>query len=657
MSTKRPHHHQHIRSPTQIALLSSIDTSTPPDSPSTPNHAEGSATYSPPPAYTSASDPHPSGPEGKHQPLFSSDSPEPGTPAPSYPPSPIALRTLRPTGTTSRPSKLGQKPPKTNERAPGPDELTPRRTALILTLLYTATLFYGIDSTVVATLATPIASGFQQLNRAAWLNSAYLLSVACCTPIYGKLSDVLGRRAAVASGLLLFAAGSALCGCAGGMNTLIVARLIQGAGGGGSGMLGSIIISDVVTLRTRGLLNGVGSVCWAVGAGLGGVYGGVVADTLGWRWAFLLQVPPLVLIMFGLALSVNYVVPGQTGSWEAVSRRIDWAGSGLLITGIGALVFSIAFKTNEDLPFSHPYVWGTGSLAIISIAAFFFVEKKWAEEPVIDLAMFNSWARIAMFSSVFLAAAAMISLGLFFPMLLQIVRGNSASVAGLHLIPNTVASAIGGVASGVYIRTVGKYRTILFWLGILQFVPCFLLSTFGQGTWEGLTWIILMPQRFGSSGFNGTLFIAILSTIKRTEIAQITSIRFLSQSLGNLIGMALSSAVQQSVLSTELTARISGSDAQFVISEVRRNATAILDLSPELRDASILSYTASLRAVFLLNGGLAIGAVVLVWFVKEHPLTDRAEPDDAEYKLAAGEEDASDLGGSEEEEEEEASAL
>ncbi|KZP00928.1 MFS general substrate transporter [Calocera viscosa TUFC12733] len=641
MSTKRPHH-QHFRSPTQVALLSSIDTSTPPDSPTTsrPGEGESSAAYSPPPAYTSASEPHPSG-EGKH-PHYS---PEPGTPAPSYPPSPIVLRTLRP-------SKHSAHQRVKEEGALGPDELSPRRTALIMTLLYIATLFYGIDSTVVATLATPIASGFQQLNRAAWLNSAYLLSVACCTPIYGKLSDVLGRRAAVVSGLLLFAAGSALCGVAGGMNTLIVARLIQGAGGGGSGMLGSIIISDVVTLRTRGLLNGVGSVCWAVGAGLGGVYGGVVADTLGWRWAFLLQVPPLVLIMFGLALSVNYVVPGQTGSWETVSKRIDWAGSGLLITGIGALVLAIAFKTNEDLPFSHPWVWGTGSLAIISITAFFVVEKKFAIEPVIELACFNSFARVAMFSSVFLAGSATISLGLFFPMLLQIVRGNSASVAGLHLIPNTVASAFGGVSSGIYLRTVGKYRTLLFGLGILQFVPCFLLSTFGAGTWEGLTWVVLMPQRFGSSGFSGTIFIAILSTIKRTEIAQITSMRFLSQSLGNLIGMALSSAVQQSVLSTELTRRISGSDAQMVISEVRRNATAILDLSPALRAASILSYTASLRAVFLLNGGLAIGAASLVWFVKEIPLTDRAEMEDAEYKLAAGDDDSSDAEGSEEEEEE-----
>ncbi|EJU01149.1 MFS general substrate transporter [Dacryopinax primogenitus] len=615
---KRPH--QHLRSPTTVALLSSIDTSTPPGSPS--DATANNESYSPPPAYTSGSETHTTECRDKHF------SPEP---APSYPPS-------------------RRQQEKHTERLPGPDELSPRRTAIILTLLYTATLFYGIDSTVVATLATPIASGFQQLNRAAWLNSAYLLSVACCTPIYGKLSDVLGRRWAVVCGLALFAAGSALCGVAGGMNTLIVARLLQGAGGGGSGMLGSIIISDVVTLRTRGLLNGVGSVCWAVGSGLGGVYGGVVADTLGWRWAFLLQVPPLVLIMLGLSLSVNYVVPGQTGSWAAVSKRIDWLGSFLLITGIGALVFSIAFKTNEDLPFSHPWVWGTALLAAICTGAFLWVEKR-AEEPVVQLALFNSWERVASFSSVWLAAAAMISLGLFFPMLLQIVRSNSASLAGLHLIPNTVASALGGISSGIYLRTVGKYRGILLGLGVLQFVPCFLLSTFGEHTWEGWTWVILMPQRFGSSGFNGTLFIAILSTIKRTEIAQITSIRFLSQSLGNLIGMAISSAVQQSVLSSELLQRISSlppsnslSPAE-IISEVRRNATAILDLSPELRQASIGAYTASLRAVFLLNGALAIGAVALVWFVKEVPLDRREE---GMYKLASGEE-----AGSEQLEEEE----
>ncbi|EJT99128.1 MFS general substrate transporter [Dacryopinax primogenitus] len=436
-------------------------------------------------------------------------------------------------------------------------------------------------------------------------------------------------------GLSVFILGSALCGLAHSMNVLILARLLQGAGGGGSGLLGSIIISDVVPLRSRALLNGVSSVCWATGAGLGGVYGGLVADALGWRWAFLLQLPVLACVMAGLLWLVEYEVEGQEKGgkvWDAVKHRLDWWGSGLLVTSIGALVFALAFKTNESLPWSHPLVYLTLLLSLLSLILFVLVESR-TSEPVLSLRLLRSVHIAAIAWSSFLASAATIALGLFFPMLLQIVRGNSASGAGMHLIPTTISGALGGVLSGFYIRTTGKYYHLIVLLCTLQALPCFLLALVGRHTWELLTWVVLMPQGFGGSGYNGSTFIAMLSSVRRADIALVTSIAFLFRSCGQVVGMALSSAIQQSVLERELEQRISGVDAGFIVAQVRRNASSILDLPMMQRASSLSSYATSLHAVFLANGLLALIATGLVLFMKEFPLAETLGEEMEDSKL------------------------
>lgn len=170
LSHSNPHHY---RSPTTDVFLSAVELS----EPDSPESLESPSSYPPPPAYDDSDRP---------------------------PDSPYAVHKA----TNHHPTKKSH-----IRRPPGPDDLSPTRIVVILTLLYVATIFYGIDGTVVATLTTPIASGFEQLNRAAWLNTSYLLSVACFTPLYGRLSDIMGRKFAVVSGLGLFAIGAYIMQC------------------------------------------------------------------------------------------------------------------------------------------------------------------------------------------------------------------------------------------------------------------------------------------------------------------------------------------------------------------------------------------------------------------------------------------------------------
>ncbi|KZT52985.1 MFS general substrate transporter [Calocera cornea HHB12733] len=528
-----------------------------------------------------------------------------------------------------------------------PQDISSRRRIFIIVFLYCSTFFYGLDSTVVATLATPVSSSFKQLPRAAWLNSAYLLSVACFTPLYGKLADIAGRRIAILTGLSLFSIGSLLCGLSTSMNMLIAARLIQGMGGGGAALCSNVILSDIISLRSRGLFTGIDTVCWSTGAGLGAVYGGILEDTIGWRYAFIFQVPFLGLIMCCLAVSVNYSVPGQQESMKAVLHRLDWGGAGCLVIGLGSLVFSIALKTNEDMPWDHPAVYGTLALALAMLALFWCVETYWAKEPVIRLGLLKHKTRALIAVSIFLTNSAKISLHLFYPMFLQIVRYNSASFAGLHLVPLTFASACGGIAFGWLLRKTGKYYYILIVCACLHMIPTATLIGLSSKSWEFVTWIVLIPQRFGASGYDTGTVVALLATISRADIAVLTSLRFVTFSTGQVIGMALSSAVQQAVVASELQKELVGAGAEGMISSVRRNATAILDLPEEYQAGAIRAYATSLHGVYLLDAVLFFLSLCFISQVKEYSLSEQptrseesAEMDT--YKLAPTEDEDDD---------------
>lgn len=145
----------------------------------------------------------------------------------------------------------------------------------------------ALDSTIVATLVGAVSSSFNRSEQAAWLGTSYLLSVCCFTPIYGRLCDIMGRKATILFALITFSAGTLLCGVAPSMEALIAARIIAGIGGGGLPTCTSTILSDVVPLRHRGLYQGLTNIVYGLGNGLGGPIGGALNDSLGWRNAFL----------------------------------------------------------------------------------------------------------------------------------------------------------------------------------------------------------------------------------------------------------------------------------------------------------------------------------------------------------------------------------
>ncbi|KAL0070912.1 hypothetical protein AAF712_002133 [Marasmius tenuissimus] len=254
-------------------------------------------------------------------------------------------------------------------------------TVWILAGLWSAVFLGALDGTVVATLLAPIGSDFKKSNQASYIGTSYLLSVCCFTPLYGRLSDILGRKGAMLLALTLFGSGTILCGLATSMEMLIAARAVAGMGGGG------IVVTDFIPLNQRGLYQGMANILYGLGAGLGGPLGGWINDIFGWKSAFFFQAPVLVFSFTLVTWKVNIKLPSEVQNLSLADklRRIDSLGSLTLVGTVGTLLLGFSLKTTEELPWSHPLIYGLFIASLVCGALFVFVETKLAAFPVMPL--------------------------------------------------------------------------------------------------------------------------------------------------------------------------------------------------------------------------------------------------------------------------------
>jgi len=230
----------------------------------------------------------------------------------------------------------------------------PSNTRLVITLL---TIWIGVflgalDATIIATLSAPISTSFNSLSLLSWLASAYLIANAAFQPLSGRLTDIFGRRTGLVVSNTLFALGNLLCGLAKNEWMMILGRVVAGAGGGGLMTIATFICSDLVPLRKRGLIQGFGNVVFGTGAGLGGVFGGWVSDTWSWRWAFLAQVP--LVIVSAILVHMIVKIPPKVSTKSKLSR-IDFLGAFSLTVTL--VLFLLGLNSGGNVvPWNHPLV-------------------------------------------------------------------------------------------------------------------------------------------------------------------------------------------------------------------------------------------------------------------------------------------------------------
>ncbi|KAK4054525.1 AAA ATPase midasin [Microbotryomycetes sp. JL201] len=450
---------------------------------------------------------------------------------------------------------------------------------------------------------------------------------------YGRLADIIGRRYASLTSLTMFTIGTFGCGVSPSLTWLIVSRCVAGMGGGGMMAVSSIIASDLVPLKRRGLTQGIANLFYGLGAGLGGPVGGWISDRIGWRASFLGQVPLLIIALVLVYWKIRYVIPGQGKSKLEMAKRIDYFGSLTLIGALVTLLLSMSFKNNDSLPWSDSRVWALAAASVVFWIVFILIEGFWVGEPVLPLQLLQE--RNGIFVSIACFATSFVTFsGLYFlPMHYEIVRSMTSSVAGAHLVPNSIALSAGSLFAGWMIRKTGGYYWLLVITSSFPVFSLAILSTLDEHSPAWLEWVSIVPSGFGFASVLTCTLIALIASVDRSDMATATGLSYLTRYVGQVIGVACSSSLLQSVLSARLHDRIKDGrwpsfSIEKVIEKIRHVSTSISKLPPDLQRAARTSYHDALRAVFLLNMAMAAICFVSTWFLKEFPLPGSFEEEE-----------------------------
>jgi MFS family permease len=330
------------------------------------------------------------------------------------------------------------------------------RLVLVLSTAFFGVFLGAIDSTIIATLGGPISSEFKSLSLLSWIATAYLISNAAFQPISGRLTDIFGRGPGLVFSNAFFAAGNLICGLAKDKNSMIAGRVIAGIGGGGLMSITTFLTSDLVPLRKRGLLQGIGNLSYGSGAMLGGVFGGLMNDhtKLGWRLAFLIQVPPVILS--GILVGIMVRVPPKV-SKEGYLERIDFAG---VILIVGFLVMGLlGLNAGGNLvPWNHPLPIASLLVSVIIFIGFWAWEGK-AKHPIIPVQMLAERTVFSACLTNFVVTMATMMLLFYIPLYLQVL-GYTATQAGLGILPASIGTSICSLGSGLIMNKTGKYMTL-----------------------------------------------------------------------------------------------------------------------------------------------------------------------------------------------------
>ncbi|KAJ7856901.1 major facilitator superfamily domain-containing protein [Mycena leptocephala] len=499
----------------------------------------------------------------------------------------------------------------------GPLEISASNRRGILAGIWMASFLGSLNLSLVPIMMPSISSEFQKFHQASWLGTAYLLATCTFTPLYGRLCNVMGRRGANNTAIVLAAIGTIGCGLSQNMESLIFSRFIAGIGAGGFFTTSTIIVSDMYPLRNRGFIQGLAScingvrahhllsnlllTLPAAGHGSRGPFGGVITDLLGWRAAFLLQIPLFLAAFIIAQINIRYEVPGKSKNTKEVLKRIDYLGSLTLLIFVGSLLVFLSTRYNESLPWSDARVIVPLILAIVFFLSFLGVELSVAREPVMALVMLRQKIPVLVGASNFLVSACNFSVTYFFPMWFQVVTLESAATAGLHLMPNSVSMSTGAVFAGWMMQRTGRYKNINLIFGIFPFVGAVLISLMREDSGPIQSWLSIIPLGFGNAVVLQTMMIALFANLPESQMAVGTGFAQLFRGIGQVGGVAISSAIFQTCLDTELRKRIHTPGAEELIMKIRRSSEIVRTLGPEQQRNARDSYAIALRMVYIFS--------------------------------------------------------
>ncbi len=489
------------------------------------------------------------------------------------------------------------------------------RVGVIFSGLMLVVLLAALDQTIVATALPTIVGDLGGLNRLAWVTSAFLLAQTVVTPLYGKFGDLYGRKRILQSAIVIFLAGSALCGQAQGMTELIAFRAVQGLGAGGLIVLTQSVIGDIVPPRERGRYQGLFGAVFGVASVGGPLLGGVIVQAVSWRWIFYVNLPlgALALVVLGVTLP---------STAKRGRPSIDYLGATLLAGGLSAIVLVTSLGGTT-------WAWGSGKVVLVGalgvalIVAFLFAERR-AREPVLPLSLLRDRVFAVAGSLSLIVGFALFGAVTFLPLYFQTVDQASPTEAGLHLVPMMVGVLTMSIVSGRVISRVGRYRAFPILGTLLMSAGLVLLSRLDTETSAATADLYLLVLGLGLGSVMQVLVLAVQNAVDYSVLGTATSGVTMLRGIGGSLGTAIFGTIFSTQLASQLRATLRGPLAVQASHGVRLTGAQVARLAPAERHIYQHAYVHALSPVFVMAAGVAALGFALSLFLEDRELRGTA---------------------------------
>ncbi|KAI0077210.1 MFS general substrate transporter [Panus rudis PR-1116 ss-1] len=518
-----------------------------------------------------------------------------------------------------------------------------RKVIIVFCSLALCILVSALDSTIVATAMPTIATVFNAGSIVSWVPSAYLLTSTAFQPLYGRFSDIFGRKFTLCIAMALFMLGTLLSGFAPSVVSLIIFRGIAGTGGGGIVSIVQIVMSDVVSLRERGKYQGIIGGVVALGFAIGPLMGGALAEKVSWKWCFWINLPisavSVVVVIFVLPLKSVH------GDFRRKLLAVDYVGVALMLAGCTLIILPLIWG-GVTFPWDSAVVLAPLCCGVFVLALFCLWEWRGAKLPIVPMYIFKHTTVSGVYITMFINGVLFYSALFYLPQFFQVALAYSPIHSGIFLLPVLVTQTTASFIAGNIVSRTGRYRTIVHTGFSVSAVGCGCLSTVTASTSKGLLVFYMLLTGTGAGMTLQTTTVAAQASVSRRDMSVVTAIRNFVRLLGGTFSLALAGTLINNALQDSMTKlSLPDSTIRQIVDDPTILATRLTNIDPtsgplqslgisaDSAERILRGYTSGFRTVFILNASLAaFSTLVSICMIHHKELT---REDDAEMMAAA----------------------
>lgn len=508
-----------------------------------------------------------------------------------------------------------------------------RQILVVLGGLMLGMLLAALDQTIVGTALPTIVGELGGLDHYSWVVTAYLLTSTASTPLYGKISDLYGRKQVFQFAIVVFVVGSALAGASQTMWQLVGTRALQGLGAGGLMALALAIVGDVIPPRERGRYQGYFGAVFAVSSVAGPLLGGFFVDHLSWRWVFYINLPLGILALAVTSVALRF-------PFQRHEHRVDYTGAALLVAAVSALL--LVTVNGQSWGWSSGSVLGLGAFGLVALALFAWWEAR-TGEPIMPPRLFRNRVFTVSGAASFIVGLAMFGAIIYLPIYLQVVDGVSPTVSGLRLLPLMVGILGASIISGRMISRMGRYKVFPVVGTAVMTVGMWLLSYLDRGTSAWLASLFMLVLGVGLGLVMQVFVLAVQNAVDRRDMGAATSASTFFRSMGGAFGTAVFGAILNDRVQAYLAQRLpAGGSGGPRGGSLLGSPAQIAQLPAPIREAVVDSFVRGLHVVFLAAIPFTVVAFALTLFLPEIRLRGREReaastaPEEAEALFMEG---------------------